>query len=90
MLRVKEWFADKKCRELKRNMSNGNVEIVLKETEKAMYVMVASETLMPITFWAPKSCIETAPNDERETKMMLDLDYKEAKSYFHAEMNGYK
>lgn len=57
MLSMKEWFANKTCRELRRNLHSADIFAVIRETEKAMYVMLA-ECGMPICIWVPKSCIE--------------------------------
>jgi hypothetical protein len=85
MLIVKDWFADKKCKENKRHMNSTNIFAIVKESEKAAYVMVADSNLRSFCFWCPKSQIETREDVDTET-LPAGKTYDEYKARFDAEM----
>ena len=78
MLVVKNWFMNKNF-----GVSNNHFDNykILKETEKAYYLVAESEKYGDITFWCPKSCTEEAElqdemAEEQELAMFKEWDKK--------------
>lgn len=73
---MKEWFANKTCRELRRNLHSADIFAVIRETEKAMYVMLR-EIGKPICVWVPKSCVETVSGSD-DFHTIFNVSYETA------------
>ncbi len=74
---MKDWFANKAANAVKHNLHNGDIFAVIKETEKAMYVMLAIEPGCNRCTWVPKSCIEEYPGSN-DFHTRFNLTYDEA------------
>lgn len=55
-LLVKDWFHEKKMNEMERNVQTTRIFGIIKESAKAMYVMVGTPNAR-MCYWCPKSCI---------------------------------
>lgn len=76
-LSMKDWFATKVANEIRHNLHTPDIFAVLRETEKAMYVMLAIEPGCTRCTWVPKSCIiETPGSVDFHTR--TSLSYEEA------------
>lgn len=80
---VKDWFHAKKMNEMHRNVQNTDVFAILKESEKALQVMVGDASHGCMVYWAPKSClVEVEAEDaqgKRHPEALTGLTYEEAK-----------
>lgn len=56
-IKVKSWFANKVLNEKKVRLSNASLYAILKETDKAVYGMMADSANF-VFAWFPKSCLE--------------------------------
>ena len=54
---VKDWFANKIAKEIRRNISFCDVFAIIKETDKAIYAMLNLGTNFSRTMWIPKSVL---------------------------------
>jgi hypothetical protein len=57
-LRVKQWMGNKIANEIGRNITMCDIFGILKETEKAIYAVIAIGCDQRKTMWIPKSAIE--------------------------------
>ena len=73
---MKDWFANKTCRELRRNLHSADIFAVLRETEKAIYVMLR-EYGKPICIWVPKSCVESV-SGSADFHTLFNVSYETA------------
>lgn len=73
---MKEWFANKKAQELQTNLYDDGIFAILKETEKAYYVMISLAPAKSKCFWIPKSATELRETEyaHLETKTYEDYD----------------
>ena len=73
---IKEWFLNKKAEEFSRNLEHEEAFAILKETEKAYYIMYSLAPNYPTCFWVPKSVTEFVQTDkeDHETKFIEDYD----------------
>ena len=76
-LSMKDWFANKVANEIRHNLHNPDIFAVLRETEKAMYVMLAIEPGCTRCTWVPKSCIVENPGSV-DFHTRTGLSYEEA------------
>lgn len=60
-LHMKEWFANKVANEIRHNLHTTEIFAILRETEKAVYAVLAIEPGCTRCTWIPKSCIEEQP-----------------------------
>lgn len=78
LYRMKEWFATKVAQEIRHNLSTDEVFAILKETEKAVYAMLAISPNYSKCVWIPKSClIEDVGSSDFYTRQ--NISYEEAK-----------
>ena len=73
---MKEWFANKLCREIRYSLHTADIFAVLRETEKAMYVML-KECGKPFCTWVPKSCVEEFEG-YADNHTLLNVSYEKA------------
>lgn len=96
VLAVKEWFALKKAKELNRHQYSNEIYGILKETEKAMQVVIASDSTGVYSFWCPKSqiIIEEVSDGMDETRDFSQVprfkSYQDAVNDFNEMMENYR
>jgi hypothetical protein len=61
-LRVKQWMGNKIANEIGRSITMCDIFGILKETEKAIYAVIAIGCDQRKTMWIPKSAIEEQEN----------------------------
>lgn len=76
-LEIKDWFFAKKAEELGIYMNNTRIFAVLRETEKAYYVLLNVARGYTRTTWVPKSCVVEASGC-LEMFTRFDVSYEEA------------
>ena len=83
-LTMKDWFANKAAQAVKHNLHNGDIFAVLKETEKAYYVMLSIEPGCNRCTWVPKSCVEENPGSiDFYTRFGLSYDEAVKETKWH-------
>ena len=76
-LHMKEWFANKVANEIRTNLHTTEIFAVIRETEKAVYAMLAIAPGFSKCVWVPKSCIEEVPG-RNDFHTRTGLTYEEA------------
>ena len=76
-LHMKEWFANKVANEIRCNLRTTEIFAVLRETEKALYVMLSIAPGCNRCIWVPKSCTEECPGS-------IDFFTRTGLTYEHA------
>lgn len=92
-LAVKDWFHTKKMNEMHKNVQTTDVFAIIKESEKAMQVLVGTPNSFMV-YWAPKSCLVEVEAEDAQGKIhkeaLTGLTYEEAVEAFKATMSQYK
>lgn len=76
-LHMKEWFANKVAREIRHNLHTTEIFAILRETEKAIYAMLAIAPGCTRCVWVPKSCTEETAGS-RDFFTRTGLNYEQA------------
>lgn len=76
-LHMKEWFANKVAKEIRCNLHTTEIFAVLRETEKALYVLLNVAPNCTRCAWVPKSCTEECAGSA-DFHTRTGLTYQEA------------
>lgn len=97
-LLVKDWFHEKQMNEKGRDVQTTEIFGIIKESAKAMYVMVGTPNAR-MCYWVPKSCVYEADDTlaqyenwegTQDFTEYGDKAYEECAWHFESEMAYYR